>query len=279
MTVAIACAFNVFGDLLFVAGFHLQASGAAIATVLAQALSVGICLIVVKKRGLPFPFGKKNLRFHGALTAKMLQTGFPIALQDSLVAISFLVISAIVNRLGLLASAGVGVAEKVCAFIMLVPSAFSQSLSAFVAQNVGAGKPDRAKTSMYYGMAASLAAGIVMAYAAYFHGDFFCGIFTTDMEVVREAWDYMRAYAIDTLLVSFLFCFIGYFNGNGKTAFVMAQGLIGAFGVRIPVSYVVSRSSFANLFTIGLATPASTVVQIVLCAVYYARFRRKPRSF
>ena len=215
ITVAIACVVNIFGDLLLVAVFHLGAAGAALATVFAQAISVVLSLLVIARRKLPFTFRKDQLRFDRPLTAGILRLGVPIALQDVLVGVSFLVILAIVNSLGLLQSAGMGIAEKVCAFVMLLPSAFSQSVSAFVAQNTGA---------------------------------------------------------------AFLFCFVGYFSGLGKTVFVMAQGILGAFGVRIPVSFFMSRLPNVRLFYIGLATPCSTVVQVLLCLAYYAHLSRREKA-
>lgn len=271
LTVLVACIVNIFGDLLFVAVFKMAAAGAALATIIAQALSVIFCLIVVKRRGLPFPFSRRNIRWDGALLARVIRTGAPISLQDGLVTVSFLVIAAIINRLGLIASAGVGVAERVCGFIMLVPSAFSQSLSAFVAQNVGAQKYDRAKKALLYAIAASLACGIFMAWGAFFHGDLLSAIFSKDRAVIEAAHSYLKAYAIDTLFVSFLFCFIGYFNGFGKTTFVMLQGIIGTFCVRIPVSFAMSLTDNPSLFRIGLATPCSTLVQIILCTLVFIR--------
>lgn len=275
LAVSIACVVNIFGDLLFVAVFGMGAAGAALATVLAQAVSVVLCLLLIRRRGLPFPFSRGNIRFHGQLVARTLRLGTPIALQDLLVSISFLVILAIVNSLGLVASAGIGVAQKLCAFIMLVPSAFSQSLSAFVAQNIGAGEAKRARRAMAYGMAASFLLGCIMAWAAYFHGDILGSVFARDADVIAAGADYLRAYAIDTLLVSFLFCFIGYFNGCGSTTFVMLQGIIGAFGVRIPVSWLMSRRPDSSLFSIGMATPCSTIVQIIFCVAFYLHLRKR----
>ena len=274
VTVLVATIVNIFADLLFVAVFKMASSGAALATVLAQALSVLFCLFIIKKKGLPFPFSRKRIRWNGRLIALVCKTGVPLSLQDGLVTVSFLVIAAIIKRLGLVASAGVGVAERVCAFIMLVPAAFSQSLSAFVAQNVGAEKYDRAKKALFYAILASLACGVVMGAAAFFHGDWLSAIFSNDASVVHAAHSYLKACAIDTLFVSFLFCFIGYYNGSGKTAFVMAQGIAGAFLVRIPVSYIMSRSANPTLFRIGLATPCSTLVQIVLCVIVLVIFER-----
>lgn len=270
ITVAIACVFNIAGDLLFVAGFHMGVAGAALATVLAQMLSVMISFFVIRKRQLPFAMNRQMLSFKGKVIRRILSLGIPIALQDFLVSISFLVILAIVNSMGLVASAGLGIAEKLCAFVMLVPSAYMQSMSAFVAQNAGAQKMNRARKALICGIGTSLLAGIVMGYLSFFHGNLMAGIFADPGEtaVIGAAADYLRAYAIDCLLTSFLFCFLGYFNGCGKTLFVMAQGIIGAFAVRIPVSYFASKAAGATLFSIGLATPASSAVQILLCTVY-----------
>lgn len=278
ITVAIACVLNIAGDMLMVAVFHMGASGAAAATVFAQAVSVLISLLIIRRRTLPFVLSVKDIKPQKVFIKEMLRLGIPIALQDLLVNISFLVIIAIVNSLGLTASAGVGVAEKLCGFLMLVPSAFMQSMSAFVAQNMGAKKPERARKALLCGIASSLVASVIMAYFTFFHGDLLAGIFAKDREVILAAADYLKAYALDCLLTSFLFCFIGYFNGCGSTTFVMLQGIIGAFGVRLPVSWLMSRRAEVSLFHIGLATPASSLVQIILCGVYFLILLRKQKS-
>ena len=278
ITVAIACVLNIAGDMLMVAVFHMGASGAAVATVFAQAVSVFISLLIIRRRTLPFVLSIKDIKPQKVFIKEMLRLGIPIALQDLLVNISFLVIIAIVNSLGLTASAGVGVAEKLCGFLMLVPSAFMQSMSAFVAQNMGAKKPERARKALLCGIASSLVASVIMAYFTFFHGDLLAGIFAKDREVILAAADYLKAYALDCLLTSFLFCFIGYFNGCGSTTFVMLQGIIGAFGVRLPVSWLMSRRAEVSLFHIGLATPASSLVQIILCGVYFLILLRKQKS-
>ena len=274
ITVAIACVLNIVGDFLLVAVLGLGASGAAIATVFAQAMSVVISLFIIRKRSLPFDFSKKYIRFNGMHTKAVLKLGVPIALQDLLVSISFLVITAIVNNIGLVESAGVGVAERVCAFIMLIPSSFMQSMSAFVAQNMGALKYDRAKKALLYGIASSLSVGIVVGYFSFFHGDILAGIFAKDAAIIAPATEYLKAYAIDCLLTAFLFCFIGYFNGCGNTKFVMVQGIIGGICVRLPVSWLMSKSVPVSLFHIGLATPISTSVQIILCISFFVIIQR-----
>ena len=277
ITVAIACVINIFGDLLFVAVFQMGAAGAAFATVLAQAVSVLLSLLIIKKRPLPFSFGMKDVRFGKKNIKKILAIGTPIALQELLVGISFLVITAIVNAMGVIASAGVGVAEKLCGFVMLVPSSFMQAMSAFVAQNMGARKPERAKKALFCGIATSLLAGFVLFYVSFFHGDLLSAIFARDHKVILASADYLKSYAIDCLFTAFLFCFMGYFNGCEKTFFVMLQGIVGAFLIRIPVAWFMSRQAGVTLFKLGLATPCSTVVQIAFCVTYFILLEQKDR--
>ena len=274
MTVAIACAVNIAGDLLLVAVFHLGAPGAAIATVAAQLISVLVSFLVLRRRGLPFPFSRKDIRFSGASLRPMLRFGAPIALQDVLVSLSFLVILSIANSLGLAASAGVGVAEKVCGFIMLTPAAFMQAMSAYVAQNHGAGKDDRAIRGLRIAIALSTAFGLVMFYLAFFHGDLLCGIFARDESVILAGADYLKAYAIDCLFTCFLFCFIGFYNGLGYTGFVSIQGVAAAFLVRIPVA-ILMRRVLGTLFGIGLGVPVATVFQILACFIFLGYLNRK----
>lgn len=277
LAVLIACVCNIGLDLLFVAPLRMGAAGAALATVLAQAISVILSLFLIRRRGLPFSFSRKNLHFQKSLAGRILRLGLPVALQDTLVSISFLAIMAIVNHLGVVPSAGVGVAEKLCGFIMLIPSAYMQSMSAYVAQNIGADQPKRARTGLLCGIATSFCFAVILGYVSFFHGSLLARIFSPDPEVITAAAAYLKGYAIDTLLTAFLFCLMGYFNGCGKTTFVMIQGVIGAFCVRIPVSYFFSRAAEVSLFHVSLATPSSTSVQLILCGTYFLWLYQKEK--
>lgn len=275
ITVGIACICNIVGDLILVGLFKMGVKGVAIATISAQMISVILSASFIKKKGLPFDFSKKNIRFHKELSFQIIKYGVPIALLDGLVHVSFLAITTIVNSLGVTASAAIGIAEKLAGFIMLVPSSFAQSVSVFVAQNYGAEKYDRAKKILFYGISSSLCFAIIMAYFCFYHGNLLSGLFSNDIAVINASWDYMKAYAIDCLLTSFMFSLTGYFNGCGKTTFVMIQGLIGALGIRIPLSYILSQMYPTSLFFIGLATPSSTFVQVILCLIYFTILSRQ----
>lgn len=209
---------------------------------------------------------------------EIVLVGAPVALQDLLVSVSFLVVLAIVNGMGVIASAGVGVAEKLCGFIMLVPSAYMQYMAVFTAQNMGAKKPQRARRALKYCLWSSLAVGIPLGTICFFYGQIPSGWFAADPAVVEASAQYLRAYALDCVIVSFLFCFIGYFNGREKTSFVLLQGVTGAFLVRIPVSYLMSLAPDATLFGIGLASPCATIVQLTLCVWFLLRLRKRRKA-
>jgi Na+-driven multidrug efflux pump len=232
-------------------------------------------LLIIKKRPLPFIFKRSDICFGKQNIKKILGLGTPIAFQELLVGISFLVLLAIVNSMGVIASAGVGVAEKLCGFIMLVPSSFMQAMSAFVAQNMGARKPDRANKALFYGISTSLLAGCILFYVGFFHGDLLSAIFAKDAEVILASADYLKSYALDCLFTAFLFCFMGYFNGHARSSFVMVQGLIQSFLIRLPISWYMSIQEGASLTGIGLAVPVSTAVGILLCWLYYRRMNRE----
>ena len=271
--VLVACLVNVAGDLVLVAGLHLDAAGAALATVLAQAVSVGCALAILRRKKLPFTFRKSDVRLNEQCR-RFLAIGLPLALQEFLTQLSFLALCAFVNRLGLAASSGYGVASKIVSFVMLVPSALMQSMASFVAQNIGAGNVKRAKKSMFTGIAVGVAFGIVMLALVLRKGDVLAGLFSTDAEVVRRGFEYLRGFAPETIVTAVLFSMVGYFNGSNQTLWVMIQGLIQTLLVRLPLAYYMSVQPNASLTKIGMSAPVATVVGIVLnigCFLYLNR--------
>ena len=275
--VLVACLINIAGDLLFVAGFKMDAAGAAIATVMAQAVSVVLAIVILLKKDLPFTLKKSDFRLNPQCR-KFLQVGLPLALQEVLTQASFLALCAFVNRLGLTASSGYGVASKIVSFAMLIPSALMQSMASFVAQNVGASKPKRAKQAMFTGMGIGLVFGCAVFALVMLKGDVLAGIFSTDAEVVQKGFEYLKGFAPETILTAILFSMLGYFNGNNKTVFVMIQGLVQTLLVRLPMSYLMSIQPNASLTKIGLAAPVSTLVGVLLNTAFYLYFTRSQQK-
>ena len=275
--ILVACIVNIFGDIILVGVFKMGAAGAALATVLAQTVSVIFSVIYILKGGLPFKITKESFKAHGAV-GRILKTGVPIALQDFLTRVSFLILTAILNSLGLVASASIGVSEKLFLFLSIIPISFMSALSAFVAQNVGAGNRERAYKSLKISVGISFIFGILTFVATFFFPEILAAAFEKNPEVIAAAARYQRGCAAEHLFISVFFCMLGYFNGLGKTDFVMFQGIFTAFAVRIPLSYLLSRGASPDLFKIGLAVPASALVSFLLCLIYLIYLNKKEKS-
>lgn len=275
--VGIACVVNVIGDLLFVAVLNMNVAGAALATVLAQAISVVLSLVIIRRQKLPFTLKREDIRFNEEIP-RIVRVGIPIAVQELLTQLSFLALCAFINNLGIEQSSGYGVANKLVAFIMLVPSSLMQSLASFVAQNFGAGKEKRARKTMLCGMAIGCSMGVIITLLSIFAGDKMSMIFTPDEAYIQQSAAYLLGFSLEPVVTSILFSFIGYFNGHSQTVFVMIQGLSQTFLIRLPMSYIMSIQPDASLTMIGLAAPSATIFGIVLNLVYFIYYTRKLRK-
>lgn len=272
--VGIACVVNVVADYVLIEHFRMGAAGAAIATIGAQAVSVICSLLMIRKR-LPFSLEKQNMRFRRSIACSMLRLGTPIAVLRMCNEISYLIILGLVNTLGVAASSGVGIAEKLVMFIVLIPTAYMSAISAFVAQNMGANQPERAKKTMWVGMGTAVLIGGVLAYFSFFHGDVLSSLFIDDSTVIAASAQFLKATAIECFVLSAAYCYNGYFNGMEQTGFVMVQGVCAALFVRIPYAYFASVCAEPSLFNIGLSTAFAAVFMLIVCSIYYFIDNRK----
>ena len=275
--VLVACIVNVFGDLLLVAGLHMDAAGAALATVAAQAVSVVCAVVMLLKKQLPFRLSLRDFRLNSQCK-RFLLIGLPLALQEFLTQMSFLALCAFVNRLGLEASSGYGVACKLVNFIMLIPSSLMQSMASFVSQNIGAGNMKRAKRSMYTGIAVGLVIGCIVYTLVVLKGDLLCNIFTTEPAVIEKGFAYLKGFAPEAIVTAVLFSMVGFYNGSEHTVWVMFQGLVQTLLVRLPLAYVMSSVPNASLTKIGMAAPCSTAVGIVLNVGFFIYLNRRQKD-
>ena len=275
--VGVACIFNVIGDYVLIALLQLGTIGAALATISGQAISVLFSLFIIRRK-LPFHFGKENMHYDRKIGKEMIKLGSPVALLRMCTEISYLVILGFVNIFGEIASSGVGIAEKLVMFILLIPTAYMSSISAFVAQNMGAQQPDRAKKGLWIGIASAASIGGMMAYLSFFHGDIMSLLFTSDTQVIDASSLFLKATAIECFVLSISYCFDGYFNGIGKTTIVMVRGVLAAILVRIPYAYYASSRPDSSLFQIGLATAFAAIFMLVFCCIEYIIRKKKKKD-
>ena len=271
--VGIACVVNIILDYLLIAILGLGTVGASIATIVAQAVSV-ICSLFLVRGRLP-RLTREDFIPDRRLILNILKLGAPIALLRMVNEISYLVILGFTNKLNVVASAGVGIAEKLVMFILLIPTAYMSAISAFVAINKGAGNYKRARASMWVGMLNAIVIGGIMAYLSFMHGDLLSRIFISDTDVIEASSEFLRATAIECFILGLAYAFNGYFNGVEKTGFVMLQGLVACLLIRIPYAYFASISDNPSLFNIGMSVAYAAIFMLVASAIYYFIDRHK----
>lgn len=272
--VALACVINIVLDFILVGYVHLGATGAAIATVTAQGVSFVAALWFLYRKGFHFEFSRRDVRLNRVISRRVLVLGAPIALQDALVNVSFLIITVIVNQMGVIASASLGVVEKIIIFAMLPPMAISSAVATMTAQNYGAGLIRRMNRCLNSGIALALVFGVSVCVYSQFLPETLTAFFTKDPAVVAMAAEYLRGYSIDCIIVSFVFCINSYFSGQGNSLFPMIHSLIATFLFRIPLSYWFSQIDSSSLFIMGFAPPLSTMVSLLIC-IWYLKYTRK----
>lgn len=262
--VFIACIINIIVDFVLVGYFHMGAKGAAIATVSAQGFSFLFALVYLCKKGIGYSFYKEDICFSKYIQ-KIMQIAFPLGLQSVLVNISFLIITIIANQMGLIASASLGVVEKLMGFLMLPAIALGSALASLIALNVGA------KQTLKYAIMISLAFAIVVTTICEIDGTILTRIFTNNQDVIKNGALYLKTYSIDCLLTSFLFCINGYLNGYEKTVFTMVHSLVATFIGRIPLTLLFSKIPNVTLFHMGIAAPLSTMISLIMIFIYFKK--------
>lgn len=215
--IAVACFCNIVFDYLFMGWLRLGPSGAALGTTLAQAISVTVTLVAIRRRrtGIRLKFG--DLRPDRAMLRGILGIGVPTAVQDGCIQIAFIIITVIANYRGLNDAAAVGVVEKVISALFLVPSSMLATVSAVSAQNIGAGRMERATKTLRYATAITVVYGIVISIVVELTAGSIVGLFTTDATVILLGTQYICSYIVDSIFAGIHFCFSGFFAACGRS--------------------------------------------------------------
>lgn len=269
LLVAAACAVNVAADLLLVGGLHMGAAGAALATVFAQGFSLFLAALFLNRTGTALRFRRLTPRARPGNAAAIIRLGLPIALQEGLINLSFLLITSLLNEMGLTASAAVGVVEKLIVFSMLPTTAIASTVAVMTAQNQGAGRTDRAARCMWSGILLALIPGIACFVLTQRVPAALIGIFSVDPGVIASGTDYLISYGLDCVMVCVVFCANAFFSGCGHSTFPLIHSLAATFLVRVPFAWYFSRPDHASLFLVGFAAPLASLFSILLCFLYY----------
>ena len=273
--IAVACVVNIALDYYFMGTLHLGPAGAALGTTLSQAISVLLALLTIRKRGLGLPMHRSDLRPDKAVSGDILKIGFPITFQDGLIQVAFIVITVIANQRGLTDAAAVGIVEKVISFLFLVPSSMLSTVSALGAQNIGAGKPERARKTLLYAILLAAGFGIIVAAIVQFVAEPIVGLFTPDEAAIVAGGQYLRGYIFDCIFAGLHFSFSGYFCACGKSGLSFLHNIPAIVLVRVPGVWLMSRMYPQTLLPMGLATAVGSLLSVLICLTAYLLLKRK----
>ena len=272
--IAVACAANIALDFIFIGAMGLGPAGAALGTTLSQAISVVFSLVVILRRKSGISLERRDLHPQRDTMGRLLRIGVPVAAQDGLIQIAFIVITVIANRRGLDAAAAVGIVEKIISFVFLVPSSMLSTVSALCAQNIGAGKQARAEQTLRYAVIIAVSFGIIIALLTQFISEQAVGLFTPDVIVITLGGQYLRGYIWDALFAGIHFCFSGYFCACGRSEISFIHNISAIALVRIPGVYLTSKLFPDTLFPMGLATAAGSLLSVIICVIAFALLKK-----
>ena len=276
--IAVACAANIGLDFLLIGGFHMGAAGAALGTTLSQTFSVFVSLAFIAKNKSGIALNRKNFYLNRKIMGSILKIGFPVAVQDGFIQIAFLVITVIANRRGLNDAAAVGIVEKIISILFLVNSTMLSTVSALCAQNIGAGKHDRAKQTLKYALLITTFFGLLSVIVMQVAPEPFIGLFTSDAKVIRMGAQYMHGYVFDCILAGIHFCFSGYFCAYGKSWISFVHNVAAILCARIPLAYLASVYFPDTLLPMGLATSTGSLVSVVICIFFFLWMQRHTKE-
>ena len=274
--IAVACVVNIALDYYFMGTLHLGPAGAALGTTLSQAVSVLVSLAIILKRRL-ISVRRADFRPQRAVMGKLLQIGVPVALQDGFIQVSFVIITIIANRRGLTDAAAVGIVEKIIGFLFLIPSSMLSTVSALGAQNIGAGKPERARLTLRYAAMIACSFGIAVVILIQFIAEPLVGLFTPDVAVAVAGGQYLRGYIWDSFFAGVQFSFSGYFCACGKSGISFLHNSLSILLVRVPGAYFASKYFPQTLLPMGLANAAGSLFSILVCVIAYAILTRREK--
>ena len=276
--IAIACVANIALDYIFIGAFHMGPEGAALGTTLSQTISVVVSLWVILKKQTRISVKKEDFRPDRVTMGQVLKIGIPIAAQDGFIQVAFIIITIIANRRGLSAAAAVGIVEKIISFLFLVPSSMLSTVSALGAQNMGAGKYERADQILRYAMGIAVGFGLFVSLLIQVTAETAVGLFTTDAAVILLGAQYIRGYIWDCIFAGVHFSFSGYFCAYGRSEISFIHNLIAILCVRIPGVYLTSKIFPDTLFPMGLATATGSLLSVIICMIAFGWLKKQKRK-
>ncbi|MCX6335129.1 MAG: MATE family efflux transporter [Bacteroidia bacterium] len=272
----IATVANIILVLLFVGVFKWGIAGAAYATLLANGIAFALAIFWLNKTHKLIRIAIRGLHFDREIFRQSIRIGLPTGIQQTFVAMGNLALMGIVNTFGTNVIAGYSVASRLDSLAMIPAMSFSQALSTFVGQNIGANKVSRIKKGLRSTMKMSGAITIATSIIIVIWGHVIMSLFTKDAEVIRIGDQYLTIVSIFYLLFTIMFIYAGVMRGAGDTLIPMFFSLISLWLIRIPLAYFLSKHM--GVQGIWWAIPAGWFIGLSLAFMYYKTGRWKKKA-
>ena len=266
--ICIACSINVVLDVVLVGFFGLGALGAALATILAQGISMLLCIFYLKRNDFVFDFKLRSFRIDMECLRLLLRVAIPTTLQNSISVFAFTVLTAVTNTLGVMAAAAMAGGQKITLFGILPSIAIGNANAAMCAQNFGADRQDRALHTMKVTWWLTMGVNLVMLAIIELCPVTLMHAFGSDPELIRQGVIYLRWCSLDFLFVPFMSALTGYLIGAGRTTLPAIISIVSSLALRAPLSWLIGVKLGLGIFGVAIATPIASAAVAVFITGY-----------
>ena len=259
---------NIGLDLLFVGALGFGVGSAAIATTVSQGVSAALCFIHLLRVDAPYRVRFRSIRFHGKSLLDIIRYGLPSGVQNSVIALANVVVQTNINSFGKAAMAGCGSYSKLEGFAFLPVTCFTQALSTFVGQNLGAGNHDRVKRGVGFGIVCSCVMAEIVGVLSYMFAPELIGLFADSQEAIDFGTKHMQTICLFYCLLAFSHCIAGIMRGAGKATVPMFT-MLGCWCL-FRVTYITVALKFFNqLTTVSWAYPITWSLSSIIFLIYF----------
>ena len=261
---------NVVLDLLFVAVFQLGVGSAALATVISQFLSAGLCFLRLTRTKEEYRIVIRRIRFDLPMLKQVIQNGLPTGLQNSIIAFANVVVQSNINAFGKMAVAGCGSYSKIEGFGFLPINCFTMALTTFISQNLGARQYDRAKKGARFGILCSISIAELVGILIYLFSPVLIALFNADPQVVAYGVTQARTVTLFYFLLAYSHCLAAIFRGAGRSAVPMTVMLVCWCIIR--VTYITIIVKFVPVINVIFwAYPLTWTLSSIIFTIYFFR--------
>ena len=261
---------NIALDMLFVAALGFGVGSAAIATTLSQGVSALLCFLHMARVDAPYRVSIRKIRFHKESLMQIIRYGLPSGVQNSVIALANVVVQSNINSFGKAAMAGCGSYSKLEGFAFLPVTCFTQALSTFVGQNLGAGQHERVKKGVAFGVVCSCVMAEVIGGISYAFAPQLIGFFSDSAQAIHFGTQHMRTICLFYFLLAFSHCIAGVMRGAGKATVPMYTMLTCWCVLR--VTYISIAVKLVNqLTTVSRAYPITWTCSSIIFLIYFLK--------